>query len=202
MKAIWHLFKAKTNVFETDFLANDIKRQCAEPVVHAPHDPSQHGAVAHPRVEQAQRRGFRMQMRQLHAGAFGHHPLFTAGIDEHQIFLPVVVKSKRGLSTVVLGGARLNHRGVDSLTDLIIGIGERGSTLADNIFLDPGHGRGSDALAVAQPADEFAVIDRLAAEGALGNSLGAAERLDLFDQLMIRSDLNIHAGTQYSMLLA
>ena len=50
--------------------------------------------VAHARIEQAQCGWMRRDVVEFHGDSVRNGPLFTAGVDEHQVFLPIVKKSK------------------------------------------------------------------------------------------------------------
>ena len=62
--------------------------------MHLAHDAGQHGAVTHAGIEHAQRRRLGMQMAELHADAARDHLLLAAGVDEQQVFLPVVEEAE------------------------------------------------------------------------------------------------------------
>ena len=96
-EAVRHFLQRQPDIFETDFLADDVERHVREAVVHRAHHPHQHGAVADAGIEHAHRRRPRMQMGELFGDAVGDLPFLAAGIDEQQIFLPVVEEAEIAL---------------------------------------------------------------------------------------------------------
>jgi hypothetical protein len=68
----------------------------------------QHGAVADAGVEHAHGRRARMDVGELERDAVAHHPLLAAGVDEQQIFLPVVEEAEIARGSV---GRRPARRG-------------------------------------------------------------------------------------------
>ena len=65
--------------------------------MHRAHHAREHRAVADAGVEDADCRRARVQMRKLLGDAVRHLPLFAAGVDEQQIFLPVVEEAEIAL---------------------------------------------------------------------------------------------------------
>ena len=192
VEPVGHLLQPEPDVFEADLLAHDVERQGAEPAVHLAHHPGEHRAVAHPGIEDAQRRGLGMNMGQLHAGAFGDHPLLAAGVDEHQVFLPVVVEPEGRAATLGCAPTLGRGRWPGSLERAGLAEPCRGCMIAlarrrafGQVPPHPLDRPGRHALAVTQPADELAVIDHLAPEGRLGNAGVAAEGLYLADQILL-----------------
>ncbi len=88
------LFQREAHVLQADLLADDVERQRLETLVHAAHDAGQDRAVAHARVEQADGRRAWMDVGEFLHDPFRHHSLLAAGVDEHQVFLPVVVEAE------------------------------------------------------------------------------------------------------------
>ena len=99
-EAIRHLLQCEADVLEADLLADDIERHVAEAVVHRPHDAGQHRAVADAGVEHPHRGRPRVEVRELFGNAVRDFPLLAAGIDEQQIFLPVVEEAEIALRVV------------------------------------------------------------------------------------------------------
>src|SRR4051812_8298791 len=93
-ETIRKFFKGQPNIFKADFLADNIERHCRITPVHGSHDARQHRSVAHARVEQAQRGWMWRDVVEFHGHSIRNGPLFTAGVDEHQVFLPIVKESK------------------------------------------------------------------------------------------------------------
>ena len=114
----------------------------------------------------------------------GDHPLFAAGMDEQQVFLPVLEEAEIAAGIALLGrhleAARrrhpARHRGRD-------------------IGLDPVQGVDGDALALAQPVHQLAVIDRAAAEGRFRHIGLAAEFGNLAQNLVVFHRARIWART-------
>ena len=104
-EAVRHFLQRQPHVLEADFLADRVERHVREAVVHGAHHARQHRAVADAGVEHAHRRRTRMQMRKLFGDAVRHLPFLAAGIDEQQIFLPVVEEAE-----IALRIARLRRR--------------------------------------------------------------------------------------------
>src|SRR5580692_3286603 len=105
---------------------------------------------------------------------FRDHPLFAAGMDEQQVFLPVLEKPEIAPWIALLGrdlqSARrrcpARHRSSD-------------------IGLDALEGVDGDALALAQPMHQLAVIDRPPTEGRFGNIVMAAKFGNLAEDLVV-----------------
>ncbi len=93
-QSVGHLFEHEAHVFETDLLAHDVERHGGEAVVHGAHRARENGAVAHPGIEQSQRRGAGVNVGEFHPDALGDHPLLAAGCDEQQVLLAVVVEAE------------------------------------------------------------------------------------------------------------
>ena len=114
-EAVRHFLQRQPHVLEADFLADHVERHVGEAVVHRAHHARQHRAVADAGVEHANRRRARMQVRKLFGDAVRHFPFFAAGIDEQQIFLPVVEEAEialrigAGLAPCAAGARRQLH---------------------------------------------------------------------------------------------
>ena len=74
--------------------------------MHGAHHPQQDGAVAYAGIEHPQRRRARMDIGELEPDPAGDHPLFAAGVDEQQVFLPVVEEAEVALRVALSGGDR------------------------------------------------------------------------------------------------
>ena len=105
-EAIRHFLQRQPHVLEADLLADGVERHVREAVVHGAHHPHQHRAVADAGVEHAHRRRPRMDVHELFGDAVRHLPLLAAGVDEQQIFLPVVEEAEIALRVVGLAAAR------------------------------------------------------------------------------------------------
>ena len=104
----------------------------------------------------------------------GDHPLFAAGMDEQQVFLPVLEEAEIAAGIALLRrhfeAARRRHPA------------RRGGR---DIGLDPVQRIDGDALALAQPVHQLAVIDGAAAEGRFRHVGLAAEFGDLAEDLVV-----------------
>ena len=89
-----HLVERQPDVLQAELLAGDIERHMGKAAVHRAHHPRQHRAVADTGVEHPQRRRARMQAGQLQRHPLGDHPLLAAGVDEQQVFLPVLEEAE------------------------------------------------------------------------------------------------------------
>ena len=108
------------------------------------------------------------------ADPLGDHPLFAAGVDEQQVFLPVLEEAEIAPGIALLGrhfeAARRRHPA-----------GHGGG----DIGLDAVQRVDGDALALAQPMHQLAVIDGAAAEGRFRHIRLAAEFGDLAQDLVV-----------------
>jgi hypothetical protein len=183
-EAVGHLADRQAHVLEADLLADDVERNRGKAPVHLAHHARQHGAVAHAGVEDAHRGGLRVDVAELQAHAPGDHILLAAGVDEEKILLPVVEEAevlfrRKGLARQRRGrhGARADERQE---------LGRRLAGACEAVLLyelvDPVERLRSDAGAVAQPRDEFAVVDGAPAEGGLGHARAPAEIRDTAEQ--------------------
>ena len=93
-QAIRELLEAEPDILEADLLGDDQHRKRRELAVGAAHDARDHRAIAHARIEYADRRRSRSQQRHLMSGAAGDRGLFVAGVDEREILLAIVVEPK------------------------------------------------------------------------------------------------------------
>ena len=138
-----------------------------ETVVHGAHRPHQHRAVADAGVEHPHRRRPRMDMRQLLGNAVRDLPFLAAGVDEQQIFLPVVEKAKitRRIARFRRHDGQRRRHGAQ----LARAFDDRGARalrgMGRHEAVDAVERVGGNAAAVAQPRGELAVIDRAASEG-------------------------------------
>ena len=115
-----------------------------------------------------------MDTAELKRDALGNHPLLAAGMDEQQIFLPVLEEPEVAAGIALLGRhvkpARrrhpARHRGRDIGLDAIKGVD-------------------GDALALAQAMHQLAVIDGAAAKGRFRHIGLAAEFGDLAQDLIV-----------------
>src|SRR5580704_4252409 len=97
-----HLVERQSDVLEAELLARDIERHVGKAAVHRAHHPRQHGAVAAAGVEYPERRWPRMDAGQLQRYPFRDHPLLAAGMDEQQIFLPILEKPEIAAGVALL----------------------------------------------------------------------------------------------------
>jgi hypothetical protein len=95
-EAIGQLLETETHVLEADFLGDREHRHRREQAVRGAQQPCEHGAVAHAGVEYVQRRRGRAHVLEFLGGATRDRGLLVAGIDEREVFLPVVVEAERG----------------------------------------------------------------------------------------------------------
>ena len=89
-----HLLHGEADIFETDLLADDVKRHMRKTVVHLAHHARKHGAVAYACIKYPNRRWPRVDVGEFEADTLCDHPLLAAGIDEQKIFLPVVEEAE------------------------------------------------------------------------------------------------------------
>ena len=185
VEPVGHPLQAEAHVLQADLLADDVERQGAEAPVHLAHDAGEHGAVSHAGVEHAERRRLGMDVGELQPGAFGDHPFLRAGVDEGEVFLAVVVEPEGGPGAAVSGVRRRRfglpgrpRRGRNRFGDP-----DGGSSAV--LVQEPTHpvdGGGGHALALANPADELAVVDDDPPERGLGDACLSAIGFDLVDQ--------------------
>ena len=102
-EAVGHLLQREPHIFEADFLADHIERHVREAVMHRAQHAQHHGAVAHARVEHAHRRRARMDVGELKRDTIGDDPFFAAGVDEQEIFLPIVEEAEIALRIFLTG---------------------------------------------------------------------------------------------------
>ena len=139
--------------------------------MHGPHHPEQDRAVAHAGVEHPQRRRARVNIGELEPDPAGHHPLFAAGVDEQQVFLPVVEEAEVALWIALPGrdrgrrsrNPRRPRRPIDDRGTR----GVRGHAVVVHEASDAVERLGRDPSAIAEPRGELAVIDGAAAEGGI-----------------------------------
>ena len=165
-----HLLQGEADVLEADLLADHVERRVRKAVVHRPHHPQQHGAVAHAGVEHAQRRRARMDIGEFEPDPAGDHPLFAAGVDEQQVFLPVVEEAEVALRIALTGRDRSRRSGGTAGgragRSMIAG---RAAFAAVRLLSMKPRMRSSVSVVIRPPlrsrAVELAVIDGTAAEG-------------------------------------
>ncbi len=169
-----HLVERQADVLEAELLARDIERHMRKAAVHRAHHPRQHGAVAEAGVEYPQRRRPRMDAGELQRHPLRDHPLLAAGVDEQQIFLPVLEKPE------IAAGVALLRRHLEAAR-------RRHATRrrGRDIGLDTIQRIDGDSLALAQPMHQLAVIDRAAAESRFRHIGLAAELGDLAQDLVV-----------------
>ena len=185
-EAVGHFLQRQPHVLEADFLADHVERHVREAVVHRAHHAREHGAVADAGVEDAHCRRARMQMRKLLGDAVRHLPLFAAGVDEQQIFLPVVEEAEIALRVRLArtmrgrGGGRRHAERVNlrcGCSDYRSRMGSFNHDWTGPLWRMSSHESmdaiecvGGDAAAVAQPRGELAVIDGAPSERGLRES--------------------------------
>ncbi len=115
-----------------------------------------------------------MDAGKLQRHPFGDHPLFAAGVDEQQVFLPVFEEPKIATGIALLRRhfkpARRRHPARRRRRD---------------IGLDAVQRVDGDALALAQPVHQLAVIDRTTAKGRFRHVCLAAEFRNLAEDLVV-----------------
>ena len=120
-----------------------------------------------------------MNQAELHARALGDHPLLAACVDEHQVFLAVVVEAEGSLlvasSRLCRPAGRSGARSAQ-LAAVRLMIREELARLSER--------RRLHLPSVAEPADEAPVAQRLAAEGAGRHALSFAVLLDRREKLL------------------
>ena len=138
-----------------------------------------------------------MQTVELLPDTIGDRPFFRAGIHEKKIFLTIVIEpemSGRFAVTVGAGPVGVDRRRFSEGHPRVVGDGVRGARLVCiEEFLDPGDGAGRDALAVAQAADEFSVVDGAAAERGFGDLHPSAIGFDAGDKVVMLGHWNFPA---------
>ena len=108
------------------------------------------------------------------ADPLGDHPLLAAGVDEQQVFLPVLEEAE------IAAGIALFGRHLEAARRRQPA--RRGGR---DIGLDAVQRVDGDALALAQAVHQLAVIDRPAAEGRFRHVGLAAELGDLAQDLVV-----------------
>ena len=93
-KPVRKFLERQPHIFKADFLADNIEGHCRIAAMHGAHHASQYRPVAHASIEQPQGRRMRRDIVEFHGDSVRNCPLFTAGVDEHQIFLPIVKESE------------------------------------------------------------------------------------------------------------
>ena len=99
VEAVRHLLQAQAHILEADLLRDREHRHRREQLMGRAHHSREDGRVAHPGIEEPQRRRRRVQLRQLERRALDHDRLLVAGVDEGQVLLAVVVEAKRRSGT-------------------------------------------------------------------------------------------------------
>ena len=202
VEAVRHLVERQPHVLEAHLLADEVERQRREAGVQLAHHARERRAIAHAGVEHAHRRRAGVDVRELQADAARDHALLAAGVDEQQIFLPVVeeaeVARRRGL-----GGWRACRRGrdADQAAQLRRGGGGGGPVVAHE-HADALEGLGRDTRAGAQAGDELAVVHRAAAEGGFRDPVVAAELRDAVEQRAAGFRHGFHTTSSSSRTLA
>ena len=155
------ILEAKAHVLDRDLLAHDVERHRREAPVHLPHDPGEHGAVAHAGVEHPERRRPRVDVPELQPRALRHRPLLAAGVDEHQVLLAVVVEAEGALLVVSRSLGR--PAGRDARLSAVLRRRRRVAIREE--LAHPRERRSPHLPPVPHSADEAPVAQRLAAEG-------------------------------------
>ena len=172
-KAVGHFLQRQAHVFERDLLADDVERHVGEAVVGGAHHAGEHRAVADAGVEDAHRRRMRMDMRQFLGDAVRDLPLLAAGVDEQQIFLPVVEEAEIALR-IARRERRRGQRRRQRRARRVRALDDRRPFALRRIrrheAVDAVERVGGDAAAVAQPRRKLAVVDGAAAEGGFRQS--------------------------------
>ncbi len=172
-EAVSHLLQRQPHVLEADLLTDDVKRHVRKAVVHGAHGAHQHAAVADAGVEHAHGRRTGMQERELAGDPTCHLPFLAAGVDEQQIFLPVVEEAEVALriAGLALRHDRRQRRRIGKpwldprLADALDDDGTRPLRwVGSHEVVDAVEGVGGDATATSQPRGELAVIDGAAPE--------------------------------------
>lgn len=106
-------------------------------------------------------------MREFMRCPFGNHAFLVTGVDESQILLPVIVKTKRPAGFLAGRTGDLVIE-LNLIRDTLYGRYMRATTtrvpiLLNEVFYPLGSGQ-RDILAVAQSRAEFSIIDCMAAE--------------------------------------
>jgi hypothetical protein len=114
-----------------------------------------------------------MDAGQFQRQPVGDHPLFAAGVHEQQVFLAVLEKPEIAAGVALFRGYLEPARRGDGSH----GCGDEG--------LNPVQRIDGDALALTQPGDQLAIVDRATAEGRFGHVRLAAEFGDLGQDLVV-----------------
>ena len=152
-ETVGHFLQTEPYVFEADLFADDVERHGRKTVVHRAHHARQHSAVAEAGVEHTHRRRARMNIGELEIDAVGDLPLLAAGVDEQQIFLPVVEEAEIALRVLALDGRlrqrfHRRHRGLGCRVEQDAAARRRGAGIARHEGADALQRIGGDAAAI------------------------------------------------------
>ena len=144
----------------------------------------QHGAVAHAGIEYPQRRRPGVDTAEFQRHPLRDDPLFAAGMYEQQVFLAILEKPEVATGIALLGQDF-------KATRWRYPARRRGG----DIGLDAVEGVDGDALALAQPVYQLAVVHGAAAKGRLGHIGLTAEVGNLAQDLVVfHGDRQVGSG--------
>ena len=86
------LVQRQPDILKAELFAGDIERHMGKLAVHRAQYARQHGSVADASVEYPKCGGPGVDAGKLQRHPLGNHPFFAAGMDEQQVFLPVLEK--------------------------------------------------------------------------------------------------------------
>jgi hypothetical protein len=94
-ETVRHLFEPEADVLEADLLRHHHERHGRKQRMRMSHQAREHGRVSHAGVEQPERGLRRADATKLFSSPIRDRRLLVAGVDESEILLAVVVKTKR-----------------------------------------------------------------------------------------------------------
>src|SRR6476660_3674398 len=197
-EAIRHLVQCEADILEADFLADDIKGRCWEPVVHRTHHAREHRSITDTGVKYTHRWRPRMNVGELKTHARSDFPLLRTGVHEEQILLPVVEETEIALRIITGEPGRHRRHGCrfhDGQNSWRSRLEQHAAARRDTVRIARHEGAdaiervGRDPPAVAQTTCQLAVIHRAAAEGRLGEPPHTAKFADLLEDLFIHGAL-------------
>ena len=201
-ETIRHFLQGEADVFQTDFLGDNVERHGRKTVVHGAHHAREHGAVADAGIEHAHGRRTRVNIAEFEPDPVGDFPFLRAGVHEQQIFLPVVEEAEIALRIVTRlpRGDRRRQRRDDRQRCRRVGVEQQAAArryaigIARHEGTDAVEGVGGDAAAIAQAAGKLAVIDRAAAESGFRQAAAAAKFADLLEDLLVHGGVSRYAA--------
>src|SRR5262245_39888367 len=194
-QAVSHLFEGQAHVLEADFLGHEIERHRWKASMHFAHDARQHRAITHAGVEDPYSGWPRMDVRELHTDAARDHLFLATGIDEQEIFLPVVEKAESPGGSAIPGrplGASRSAGGSSNQSKQFRRRLWCGGAMAGHVRAHALERFRRDACTVAQAGHELAVVDGAAAESGLGDAVLPAKRRYAVEQASVQHGFHRH----------